>query len=208
DVRARGHARRCRPRAVHLAEHAVEVERERGHLDYALVVAWPFVTRAVAIDLDPVALGIAQVERLAYQVIGRASEAPAGLGHAAERLPEVGTARHEHGKVKEARGAVRAPRGVRVAGELQNHRSVRRPEPNRLTLALEYLEPECSLVEGALGVEVGHGQVDRADVRLGRQRHVHQPYAASATGPAVSAMSARTCATSSCVSESAIPPSS
>ena len=46
----------------------------------------PLVLRAVDIKLDAVAVGIAEVERLAHPVVARALQGDAGLGKPEERI--------------------------------------------------------------------------------------------------------------------------
>ena len=116
--------------AAELAEHAVEVERQGVHLQDA-VADRPLLPRAVAVELDAVALGIAQVERLADQVIGGAAQAPAGLGDALQGAGEIGAARHEDRQVKEAARAAGAGRRVRVADQLDDRRAGSPSVPRR-----------------------------------------------------------------------------
>src|SRR4029077_16419767 len=77
DARAGRHARPG-VLAAELAQDAIEVERKRVHLQDS-VADRPLLPRAVAIQLDPVALRIAQIEGLADQVVGRAAQPPARL---------------------------------------------------------------------------------------------------------------------------------
>ena len=116
DARAGRHGR-LGVLAAELAQDAIEVERKRVHLQDS-VADRPLLPRAVAIELDPVALRIAQVEGLADQVVGRAAEPPARLGDPLQGAGEVGAARHDDRQVKEAAcatGAVSERRGCRTA---------------------------------------------------------------------------------------------
>src|SRR5438034_10939055 len=61
---------------IGLAEQPFEVERTREHLD-AVVRARPFRFRAVPVELDAVAIGIRQVDRLADAVVARARQTDA-----------------------------------------------------------------------------------------------------------------------------------
>ena len=49
----------------------------------------PLIARTVAVDLDPVAVRVRQVQRLADEVVRRAVERPAGAGQPGEREREV-----------------------------------------------------------------------------------------------------------------------
>src|SRR5262245_30808260 len=124
--------------AAELIENAVEVERQGVHLEDAVAYR-PLLTRAVAIELDSVALRVAQIERLADQVVGGPAQPPARFGDALQRTGEVRAARNEDGEVEEPAGAVGAARGVRVAGQLDDGllRGVRGPHAEGAVRALE-----------------------------------------------------------------------
>ena len=117
-----------------------EVERQRGHLDLA-VHDRPLLARAVAVDLDAVVLRIAQVERLADEVIRGAGELPAAVHHATQRPGELDSARHQQGQVEEAGAAGRTPRGVGVADQFDQRGAALGPEPDRLSVALQLRRP-------------------------------------------------------------------
>ena len=90
--------------APQFAEYAVDVQRQGRHLQL-VAHARPLLPGAIAVDLDPVAVRIGQVERLADQVIGRAIERPTDLDEARQREGEVRPGGHEDGQVVEARRA-------------------------------------------------------------------------------------------------------
>jgi hypothetical protein len=138
--------------AVKLAQHVVEVERQRVDPPAALGPR-PVLARAIAVDLDPVALGVVQVERLAHQVVGRAGQRPAGAREPHQRQREVAPARQQYREVEE-------PGGARV----------RRGRVRRL-VELDQLEPagepDDLVVETAGPAGIGHGQLDAAHPRRG-----------------------------------------
>ena len=142
-----------------LAEHAVEVEWERVHLQDA-VADRPPIARAVAVELDAVALGVAQVESLADQVVGGARQAPAGLGDALQGAGEIGAARHHDREVEEAAGAARPRRRVRISRQLHDRAPTVpiRSEANHSVLLAELRKPDCVPVEAAAAVGVGDRQ--------------------------------------------------
>ena len=70
-----GVERRPRPLGARFARDIVQVQRLGGHRHLAVLES-PGVARTIAIDLDPQAVGIVQIQRLAHQVIGRAGERP------------------------------------------------------------------------------------------------------------------------------------
>ena len=96
-------------------QEVVEVERPAAHpLDLAL----PELTRPVPVDLDPVVVGVAQVEGLADEVVGRPRQGhalPCGVRQPAR---EVDPLRNEQREVEEARVAVSGPRS-RQLGQVQ-----------------------------------------------------------------------------------------
>ena len=59
-------------RVVELADEVVDVQRHRRHPSGDLT--FPDLARAVPVDLDPVPIGVAEVERLADEVVGEPDE--------------------------------------------------------------------------------------------------------------------------------------
>ncbi len=147
----------------HVVDHAVEVERQRRHSDLAVGLVVPLGARAVAVDLDPVALGVAEVERLADEVVGGAFERVAGGRQAAQGERQVGARRQQDREVEEAGGAARPLLGVGAADQLQQRRAVGRAERRLVTVVPQRHEPDHLLVEGGLGREVVDRQADRAE---------------------------------------------
>src|SRR5439155_1644822 len=88
-----------------LAQQAVEVDGCVPHRDLAVRVAWPLVLRPVAVELDAVVVGVAEVERLADAVVGRAVEPDPGVAEAAEGVTEGGAGRISDRDVVEPGGA-------------------------------------------------------------------------------------------------------
>src|SRR5262249_15120975 len=86
--------------AAKLLHDAVEIERERGHLELAAAMA-PLLPGTVAVYLDPVAVGIGEVESLADEMIGCAVQRPPVLDQAREREREVATGGEENREVIE-----------------------------------------------------------------------------------------------------------
>jgi hypothetical protein len=88
-----------------LAEEAVDVERQRRHplRDLAL----PVLARTVPVDLDAVAVGIGEVDRLADVMVGEPLELDAVACGVREPAGEVDAFGHEQREMVEARVAVR-----------------------------------------------------------------------------------------------------
>ena len=57
-----------------MLEQFIQVERLGDHRELSLPRAWPFGFGAIPVELDAVAVGIAEVERLADAVVGGAFE--------------------------------------------------------------------------------------------------------------------------------------
>ena len=72
-------------------EQRVKIERPREHGDAALGIARPFGLGAVPVELDPVAVGIGQVERLADPVVARPVERHLCGDQPPQRLGQRGT---------------------------------------------------------------------------------------------------------------------
>jgi len=102
DARARrcpGPERRQGPERGH---DALEVEPVGAHLHLAIDPA-PARLRGVGVDLDPVALGIGEVDRLADPVIGGAVDRDAPLDRHRDPVGEIAARGKQDGGVKEAR---------------------------------------------------------------------------------------------------------
>src|SRR5207247_979734 len=97
-----------------LAHHALEVERQRRH-SYRVAVVRPFLAGPVAVDLDPYAVGIIEVEGLADQVVGGAGQAPATLRQALQRPGELRPRWHEDREVEEPGRTRGTGRGLGLA---------------------------------------------------------------------------------------------
>ena len=122
-----------------LAEKAVDIERQGRHARGDL--ALPDLARAVPVDLDPVPIGVAQVDRLAHEVIGEPDQRHAV---ASARAPASGRARRARapagrsGRGRCGRRAGRAPRFLDQHEQLTTARAERRAAG----VPLEHVEPD------------------------------------------------------------------
>ena len=112
-------------------DQIVEVERIGGHL-HVVVLPFPFVRPAVAVDLDAVAFGIVEIDRLAHRMVGGAGERHALLRNMQQPARQVAPRRNEERRVIEAGGAGVVRLGgranVRDAGAARRRRrALRRP---------------------------------------------------------------------------------
>ena len=147
-------------RVCELTEQVVDVERDRRH--QAADPALPAGPRAVGVDLDPVAVRVGEVDRLADRVVGEAVEAHVVAGGVGEPAREVGPGRHEQGEVEEAGVAVGRPR----AGLLDEPQELAPTGPERGApgAGVEQLEPDRRPVVGEGPLELRDGHVHRAGV--------------------------------------------
>jgi hypothetical protein len=80
------------PRQFRLLKQRDQIERSGEHRKFAVCRAWPLLARPVPVELDAVVIGIAQIERFAYAVIG-ALERNVGCDQTSQRsasAPRVG----------------------------------------------------------------------------------------------------------------------
>ena len=96
------------------AEKIVDVERQGGQTLADL--PFPVRTRSIPVDLDPVPVRVAEVERLADEVIGQPDERDAVARGMREPASEVDALGHEQGEVVEARISERRSR-IPLLGE-------------------------------------------------------------------------------------------
>jgi hypothetical protein len=87
--------------AIELGEEGAEIEGTRDHREFAVLLAWPFVGRSVAVDLDAVAVGIVQVDGLADAVVGGAVDCDAMIDETLQRAGQLLARRIEDGEVVE-----------------------------------------------------------------------------------------------------------
>src|SRR6266508_1765306 len=152
-------------------EQRVQVERLADHGDALAVERQrPLLPWTVAVELEPVAVGIVEVDRLADAVIGGAGDGNLRLDEPFQRIRQRSAGRIAHGHVVEAgrpgwrRGAALRLPGVEpdvmviVAG---------REESRLVAHPLLLLEPEDVSVERECAVEVGDLQVNMPDVHSG-----------------------------------------
>ena len=149
---------------VELSQQVLEIERLGGHpRDLPL----PELARTVGIDLDPVPVRVAQVERLADEVVGDSGHRHLLADCVGEPGGEVAPFRDEEREVEETRVARRRLGARNLVEDEQLRISadggapvplLAHPKPDRLSV----------VVERAL--EVGDRQLDGTHPGLGRQR--------------------------------------
>jgi len=153
-----------------LAGHRGQQAREVQRLRAAGVVErpGPGLSRAVGGQLDAVAVGVGQVDRLVGPVVRRAVDRRAAGGQA-QRPPGQLLARGVEQRVVVQAGV--APGGTRRRVLVEDDDILLAgPEPGDRVLAAVRPQAERVLIEGDRAVEVGNGQVDRAQAQGGGER--------------------------------------
>src|SRR5207247_8917929 len=84
-------ATRSGPSRRSLSEQRLKIEWPRVHLDAAIRTARPFAFGSIAVELDAVAIRIAQIDRFAHAMIRSALERYAVVDHATHRGGQGGT---------------------------------------------------------------------------------------------------------------------
>lgn len=154
-------------------EERGDIKRIGGHLD-AVVRPQPLLAWAVDIELDAVAVGVRQVERLAHQVIGRALHRIVVGQQTAKRGGERAAVRQQQGEVEEARRTWHAGSCGSVFGEFEERPIIK---------AQHFAVEASSAFERANGQTDGcgpeHGAIRIAsDLRpggAGAKRPLHHP---------------------------------
>ena len=149
-------------------EQVVDVERAREHADaLAARRGRPRLARAVGVELDAVAVGVGQVDRLGDAVVGGAGDRGAGDGeplHGARELRARGIQQRVVVEAGVAAGAARA----RLLVQHDEIALAGAERGDRVGAAVQ-AEPEALLVEADRAVEVGDGEMDRAQPQRGGQ---------------------------------------
>ena len=153
-------------RVVELAEEIIGVERQgRQELGDA---ALPLLARPVGVDLDPVVVGILEVDGLADAVVGEPGERYTVAGSMGEPAREARPVGHEKRDVEEPGVAGARPR-ARLLDEA--HELGIAPERGPALLAPEDAQADLVLPVVERPVEIGDRQLDGAHPRLRRDLH-------------------------------------
>ena len=150
--------------------------------DVALLVARPLGLRAVPVELEVVAVGVGDVDRLVRPVVGELAQRPVDRLQPPDRVGEVGPRRIQDRDVVQPGDAVglriaarRLPRVERevvviAAGGDEQDVAGRAPAGHVAELG-HHVEAEHADVEVAHAIDVGGAQVDVADPGSGRDAH-------------------------------------
>ena len=156
--------------ALPLPEQILEIQPLREHRQRSIRRARPFLLRPVAVELDAVLVGIAQIQRLADAVVAGAVKLDAGLDHAIQRIRQRRARRIENGGVKQPGGARRRrmaafafpgvePDVMVIAAGRNERRAGAHP--------LHHLEAEHAAIEPQRAFEIGDLEMDMPDPGAG-----------------------------------------
>ena len=144
----------------------------------------PHLARAVGGELDLVAVGVGQVDRLGDAVVGRADDRRARLGEPGGGAGQLQPRRVQQRDVVEAGVAARRARR-RLADEHEQVVAAAGPERGGVAVAIVHAQADRALVERDRAIEVGDGQMGGAEPRVvaglparpprGGVRGVHEP---------------------------------
>jgi len=153
-------------RCLRLGQKRLKVQRRVAHAQTAFGIAGPFVLGAVAVQFDPVAIGVGQIDRLAHAMVGGPVQRDACAHHPRQRIGQSGAVGIEDRGVVEPRVprwrgcAARAFPGVEpdmvvIAASGQKGRAG--------PVSLGHFKAEHAAVEGDGPVQIGDFQVNMAD---------------------------------------------
>jgi hypothetical protein len=153
----------CGRRRHVLGKQLLEIERLGDHGQVALRGARPLGLRAVPVELDAVAIGIAEIERLADAVVGGSLKRNVRADKAAERIGQLRARGIDDGEVIETSGA-RSGRGAAAALPGVDADVVMvaagGEEGGCVADALRDFEAEDVVIEGERAVQVGDLEVN------------------------------------------------
>ena len=139
-------------------EQSVEIERARKHFNSAIDSPRPLVARPVPVKLDPVFIGIAQIERFAHAVVRRAIELNTCAEKTLERVGEFRARRVEDRHVIQPGCPVRRRRASAALPRIEPDVMViatGRDECRLASVALRQLEAEDTAIKSQRAFEVG-----------------------------------------------------
>src|SRR5262249_25270826 len=131
---------------------------------------WPHLLWPVPVELDPVLVGIAQIERFAHAMIAGAVKLYARAQHAMQRIRQRRPRRIEDGGVIEAGRARRRRMAALALPGVEPDVVViaaSRYERRARTHALHQIEAEHIAIETQRAVKIGHLEMDVPDAGAG-----------------------------------------
>ena len=156
--------------ALPLPQQLLQIQPFREHRQRSIRRARPFFLRPVAVELDAVLVGIAQIQRLADAVVAGAVELDAGLDHAIQRIRQRRARGIENGGVKQPGGAWRRRMAaLAFPGVEADVMVIAAGRNERRTGAhpLHHLEAEHAAIEPQRAFEIGDLEMDMPDAGAG-----------------------------------------
>jgi len=159
-----------------LREKVIQIEGQRDHLHAPAVLrALPLLARAIDIELDPEAIGVAQVDRFGDSVVGDAIDRPAALRQTQHARREIRACGVKHGEVKQPRCISGSLRRAPELGQHQQRMLADGSEQGSTVLAGDERQTEYALVEVGAASQIAHCEVHGGDAQSwvdGRWRHL------------------------------------
>src|SRR5262249_715836 len=153
-----------------LLQQRAQIEWCGEHRKPAVRTARPLLTWPIPIKLDPVVIGIAQIERFAHAVIGSALERNIGRDQTSKRISQCGGGRIQHGQMVEARGTRRWWIAAAAFPRIEPDVMVIAAGGNKCCLrspALHQLEAERAAIEVQRAINIGDLEMDMANANAG-----------------------------------------
>lgn len=157
--------------SIELGEQVAKVEWLADHREpLAAGKTWPLLARAIAIELEAIAVGIVEVESLADAVVRGTAEHDAGVGETPQRIGERTAVWIANRNVKETCAARRWGWCVLRVPSVEADVMVvatSRDEGGLIANPLLQLEAQGVAVERERPIQIGYLQVNVADVDAG-----------------------------------------
>ena len=146
------------------AHHVGAIERQRVHRQLG-AISLPGCSRAVCVDLDSQAVRVAEVERLAHEVIGRTGP-DTQAGEVLEEPSQCRPVRQENREVIQPEQSTRG-RGAGTLLEFdEGEWSALGTENGHPLVLSQHPEPEHALIIGQRAAQLGHLQPHHANPGL------------------------------------------
>lgn len=142
-----------------------EIERSRIHCQLAFRISGPLLLRTVPVELNTVAVGIAQIEGFADTVVGCSIELYSGAQQAFKGVAQLCLRGVDNGEMIQPGCASRRRISVFALPGVQTDVvviSASGEEGCGVAHALRDVEPEDAVIEGKRAIHVGHLQVNVA----------------------------------------------
>ena len=152
-----------------IAEESIQIQGACIHRDRTIGIVRPFVLRAIAVQLDSVLVGIAEIKRFTHPVITRAFERNLGREQAPERVAEPRSIGIKNSNVKQTGATGRRWRTAETFPRVQSDVMMISPSRNKRRLpaqALHQLKPEHAAIKSERAFQIRNFQMHVTDPHL------------------------------------------